>query len=255
MKPSIAAKLGQLSGRLEELTRLLSSESATADLDNYRKLTREHAEIAPLVELAILVKWLSLDPGLHRVLWFAESDATELTQIEVITEHLKLRGNTPTQGDPSQRELKERGRDEGRARLAAAGRDYGDRLMPTLAQMVEEVEAAMPGYRVAMRDAHDLAYRVLSPWQHTDASTFKSTAEALDAGGWKFGKDRSPFNVEDLKAMATAMYAFALETVLLGTKTGHPQIVRAVRDFVTLHWVRSDRLRAAVDKSAASEPE
>jgi peptide chain release factor 1 len=51
MKPSIAAKLAQLSGRLEELTRLLSSETATADLDNYRRLTREHAEIAPVVEL------------------------------------------------------------------------------------------------------------------------------------------------------------------------------------------------------------
>jgi peptide chain release factor 1 len=51
MKPSIAAKLAQLSGRLEELNRLLSSETATADLDNYRRLTREHAEIAPVVAL------------------------------------------------------------------------------------------------------------------------------------------------------------------------------------------------------------
>ncbi|OGA23208.1 MAG: peptide chain release factor 1 [Betaproteobacteria bacterium RIFCSPLOWO2_02_FULL_67_26] len=51
MKPSIAAKLAQLSGRLEELNRLLALESATADLDQYRKLTREHAEIAPVVEL------------------------------------------------------------------------------------------------------------------------------------------------------------------------------------------------------------
>ena len=51
MKPSIAAKLAQLSGRLEELNRLLAAENVTADLDNYRKLTREHAEIAPVVEL------------------------------------------------------------------------------------------------------------------------------------------------------------------------------------------------------------
>ena len=51
MKHSIVAKLAQLSRRLEELTHLLSSETATADLDNYRKLTREHAEIAPVVEL------------------------------------------------------------------------------------------------------------------------------------------------------------------------------------------------------------
>jgi peptide chain release factor 1 len=51
MKQSIAAKLAQLTLRLEELNQLLSSEDATANLDNYRKLTREHAEIGPVVEL------------------------------------------------------------------------------------------------------------------------------------------------------------------------------------------------------------
>jgi len=51
MKPSIAAKLAQLSGRLEEINRLLAAEDATANLDLYRKLTREHAEIGPVVEL------------------------------------------------------------------------------------------------------------------------------------------------------------------------------------------------------------
>ena len=51
MKESIANKLGQLTRRLEELNRQLSSETVTADLDNYRKLTRERAEIAPVVDL------------------------------------------------------------------------------------------------------------------------------------------------------------------------------------------------------------
>jgi peptide chain release factor 1 len=51
MKSSIAAKLALLSARLEELNHLLSAEDVTADLDNYRKLTREHAEIGPVVEL------------------------------------------------------------------------------------------------------------------------------------------------------------------------------------------------------------
>jgi peptide chain release factor 1 len=51
MNKSIAAKLTQLSVRLEELNRLLSSETITANLDNYRKLTRERAEIAPVVAL------------------------------------------------------------------------------------------------------------------------------------------------------------------------------------------------------------
>ena len=51
MKPSIAAKLSQLSQRLEEINRLLGAETVTADMDNYRRLTREHAELAPVVEL------------------------------------------------------------------------------------------------------------------------------------------------------------------------------------------------------------
>jgi peptide chain release factor 1 len=51
VKPSIAAKLARLSSRLEELNLVLSSEQATADIGNYRKLTREHAELSPVVML------------------------------------------------------------------------------------------------------------------------------------------------------------------------------------------------------------
>ena len=51
MKPSIAAKLEQLSARLEELNALLSSEDATHNMNSYRQLAREHAEITPVVEL------------------------------------------------------------------------------------------------------------------------------------------------------------------------------------------------------------
>lgn len=51
MKPSMLAKLNQLAERLEELNSLLSQEDATADIDNYRKMTREHAELDPLVAL------------------------------------------------------------------------------------------------------------------------------------------------------------------------------------------------------------
>ncbi len=51
MKASLAHKLGQLSQRLEELDRELSREDVVANLDNYRKLSREHAEITPVVAL------------------------------------------------------------------------------------------------------------------------------------------------------------------------------------------------------------
>ena len=51
MNQSIFAKLAQLEGRLAEINRFLNTETATADMEQYRKITREHAEIAPVVEL------------------------------------------------------------------------------------------------------------------------------------------------------------------------------------------------------------
>jgi len=50
MKPSMITKLANLSERLDEIDRLMSSEGITDNMDNYRKLTREHAEITPIVE-------------------------------------------------------------------------------------------------------------------------------------------------------------------------------------------------------------
>ncbi len=55
MKPSLLAKLDQLTHRLEEVGALLTQENATADMDQYRKLTREHAELEPLV--AVHAQW------------------------------------------------------------------------------------------------------------------------------------------------------------------------------------------------------
>jgi peptide chain release factor 1 len=51
MKQSIRNKLEQLAERLEELDALLATETATANMDQYRKFTREHADIGGVVKL------------------------------------------------------------------------------------------------------------------------------------------------------------------------------------------------------------
>ncbi|MFZ2853859.1 MAG: peptide chain release factor 1 [Rhodocyclaceae bacterium] len=51
MKQSIRDKLEHLTGRLDELDRILASGEATRDMDQYRKLTREHSELGGLVAL------------------------------------------------------------------------------------------------------------------------------------------------------------------------------------------------------------
>ncbi|HEY1999244.1 peptide chain release factor 1 [Paraburkholderia sp.] len=68
MKTSMQSKLDQLTTRLAELNDLLSREDITANLDQYRKLTREHAELGPVVE--------------HYALWRqARNDATTAQEL------------------------------------------------------------------------------------------------------------------------------------------------------------------------------
>jgi peptide chain release factor 1 len=51
MKRSIAVRLEQLRSRLSEVNALLSTENATRDMEQFRRLSREHAELTPVVEL------------------------------------------------------------------------------------------------------------------------------------------------------------------------------------------------------------
>jgi len=51
MKTSIAAKLDQKRQRLSDVNALLSSENATRDMEQFRRLSREHAELEPMVAL------------------------------------------------------------------------------------------------------------------------------------------------------------------------------------------------------------
>ncbi|WP_150563348.1 peptide chain release factor 1 [Pandoraea cepalis] len=83
MKASMQAKLDQLTQRLVELDGLLSQGDVTRDLDNYRKLTREHAELAPVVEQyrhyrqaqsdVAAAQEMALDPEMRD---FADDEAT-----------------------------------------------------------------------------------------------------------------------------------------------------------------------------------
>ena len=66
MKQSIRDRLESLVGRLDELDRILASGEATRDMDQYRKLTREHAELGPVVSL--YKNWLQTEADLRSAL-------------------------------------------------------------------------------------------------------------------------------------------------------------------------------------------
>lgn len=82
MKQSIRDKLEHLTGRLAELDRILASAEATRDIDQYRKMTREHAELGPVVALYQI--WRDTEASLQSALeMLADPEIKELAEAEM----------------------------------------------------------------------------------------------------------------------------------------------------------------------------
>ncbi len=82
MKQSIRDKLESLVGRLDELDRILASGDATRDMDQFRKMTREHAELGPVV--ALYKDWQQTEADLASALeMMADPEMKELAEEEM----------------------------------------------------------------------------------------------------------------------------------------------------------------------------
>ncbi|WP_188381125.1 peptide chain release factor 1 [Oxalicibacterium faecigallinarum] len=82
MKPSMLAKLDQLTERLAELDALLMQEDATSDINQYRKMTREHADLGPLV--ALYKDYVQADADILAAQeMLADADMKEFAQEEI----------------------------------------------------------------------------------------------------------------------------------------------------------------------------
>jgi peptide chain release factor 1 len=83
------AKLDQLANRLVELDELLGHETATSNMDNYRKMTREHAEIGPLVALYAQFQQANQDMAEAQQM-LADPEMKEFAQEEIETAKTRL---------------------------------------------------------------------------------------------------------------------------------------------------------------------
>ncbi|WP_303785909.1 peptide chain release factor 1 [Azovibrio restrictus] len=82
MKPSIRQKLDQLAFRLDEVDALLSSEDAARDMDLFRKISRERAEIEPVVQLYATYRQAEADLRQAEEM-LADPDMRELAEEEM----------------------------------------------------------------------------------------------------------------------------------------------------------------------------
>jgi len=89
MKQSIRDKLENLVGRLDELDRILASGEATRDMDQFRKMTREHAEIGPVV--ALYKEWQQAEADLISAReMMADPEVKELAEEEMAAAKTRL---------------------------------------------------------------------------------------------------------------------------------------------------------------------
>ena len=89
MKASLADKLARADERLEELDALLAQPEIAGDMDRFRKLSRERAELDPVVALYRRYKQVEADQKTARDL-LADPDMRELAEAELADGEAKI---------------------------------------------------------------------------------------------------------------------------------------------------------------------
>ena len=79
MKPSIRTKLQNLAARYEELKELLADPKVTDDLNRYRDLSKEYAQIEPTVQ--IFFRYQAHEKHLEEARMLALEEDPELQQL------------------------------------------------------------------------------------------------------------------------------------------------------------------------------
>ncbi|OJW77595.1 peptide chain release factor 1 [Thiobacillus sp. 65-1402] len=89
MKPSLADKLARADERLEELDALLSQPEIAGDMESYRKLSRERADLDPVVALYRQYRQVEADQQTARNM-LADPDMRELAEAELADGEAKI---------------------------------------------------------------------------------------------------------------------------------------------------------------------
>ena len=160
MKASVAAKLASLVSRARELDALLGDPGVTGNLDNYRKLSKEHSDIAPVV-------------GRYGDYVAAQADLATAEEMA---------------RDPGMREFAEAEIKAGRERLEEIAADIQKMLLPKdpndERNLFLEIRAGTGGDESALF-AGDL-FRMYSRFAERNRWQVEVISESLgDAGGYK----------------------------------------------------------------------
>lgn len=164
----------------------------------------------PLVELAILLRWIRDDPEPRSEMWIAHSEEMDAKAIRQLGVNLPRPPGDPFGTEAVQPSLEAKDARAAAAR-SAAGRETAPRLLPGLVEMIDAVVKLDEVEGLALRQAYDLAFRSVSPATHSDAASFKSSLQDQADGSIAF-VETSSAPVEVLRFLAAGCMAHAIES-------------------------------------------
>ena len=128
------------------------------------RLTSPVILLRPIVEAAILVRWIEVDPQPHSDMYFAEDDRQRLSSAPAFVEFRRRRG-TPMSGPVFTREVEvamRKGVTAVKEGAIAAGKitKKSNRVLPLIQDMAKATDDS------AIWEGYEVIYRVVSPWTH-----------------------------------------------------------------------------------------
>jgi hypothetical protein len=190
--------------------------------------------LRPLVEAAILVRWIETKPGLHVEMYNAEDDRQRISSAEVWEELQARRGQRlkPTFAREQTAKLRREIR-QVRARARQAGELIPERagtLLPAIEQM------AIATNDNALWEAYEGVYRIASPWTHFGGRAFVGHRVEQRADG-VHTVPATLFPPLAIRSLAAPAMAVLLGSVGRICELGIERECRIIQDAVTL-WPR-----------------
>ena len=165
----------------------------------------------PLIELAILVRWIRDDAEHRFELWRAHSADMDTKAIRQVAEHLPRPVGDPFHIDQFSTMLAEKDAWAAKARKEA-NRESQERVLPGLTEMIQSIEKRSKADGYGLWQGYDLAFRSVSSATHSDETSFRANPIQSPDGSTQYA-ERSVVERDLLRMIAASCVAHAVESV------------------------------------------
>jgi hypothetical protein len=167
----------------------------------------------PLIELAILVRWMRDDAEQRFKQWQAHSADMDTKAMRQAAEHLPRPVRDPFHIDQWSGLLAEKDSMAAKAR-EEANRESQDRVLPGLTEMIQAIGKRNKADAHALWQGYDLAFRSISPATHSDEASFRMGLTQYPDGSADYA-ERPTVEPDALRLIVASCVAYTTESAAL----------------------------------------